>query len=286
MGEPRFLTEAGLFRCNHGQTPGCHVGKAKLQSSSMNGVLIAALVACATLTAAESAVRDMPTTAELSSFHPHRHELTPKRLEWLANRVSVCGGPWEREFLNETKAIAETKRATRKGDVLRVGPVMFVDDHQETDGNFGPRIEHGSYKYMGVYAGSGLDLVHVQYYEGDGYILVDRKTKTQVEFARLPTPSSSGRFFAAASDSEAYNFHGVQVAERTSNGLRMVVEDDGSKVPAPCGLKWLSENRFEVRVLKGGFDSFCCGWTREEAGRWSVALYRRNNNRWSYQPSK
>jgi hypothetical protein len=252
----------------------------------MNGALIALFVACAALNAAESAIRSKPNKAELDQLSPDGRKLAPTRLERLARLVSACDGPWERDFLNEDRALAETGRATRHGDVLRLGSMVFVDDHEQTDGRFGPRVEHGSYEYLGVYAGSGLDVVHVQYYEGDGYILVDRKTKTQVEFARLPSPSPSGRFFAAASDAEAYNFHGVQVAERTAKGLRMVVEDDGSKVPSPCGLKWLSENRFEVKVLKGGFDSFCCGWTREEAVRWSAALYHRNNNRWRYQPPK
>jgi hypothetical protein len=178
-------------------------------------------------------------------------------------------------------------RVRRDGDKLFVGPVVFENDYTPTSGAFGPRVLHGTYEYMGRYEDSGFDLVHVQYAEGDGYVLVDTRTRTEVEFAAMPSPSPNGRYFAAASAAEAYNDHGVQIAEMTSRGLRMVVRDDERTIQAPCGIRWLGADLFTVQVLKGGFGNAGGSyghWAPKFAALWASGQYSRVDGRWRYLP--
>lgn len=134
--------------------------------------------------------------------------------------------------------------------VLTVGAFQRRDDVEGADGGFGPRVEHPTLDYVGVYERSGVDLVHAQYSEGDGYILVDRKTGESVELPYFPVPSPSGRWFATASDDVAYNDHGVEIVERTPTGFGPVKRFDERVLQAPCGLRWTSNDAIAVRVRK------------------------------------
>ena len=214
-----------------------------------------------------------PSAAEVKALQA---ELVPGRLEAYAARVAPCNAPWSRDFLSlEDRSIRATGRARRSGDDLFVGKARFRDDHSGTDGRFGVRETPGTYEYIGVYAKSGLDLVHVQYHEGDGYILVDPASGDKVEFAQPTVPSPSGRYFAAASDAEAYNFNGVQIAERTSSGLKMAAELE--QAPNPCGLVWRSDSEIALTVKPLTFSP------RREWSRASVV--RGRDGRWIYRGS-
>lgn len=185
---------------------------------------------------------------------PERPGLDPARLESLAQKVSVCGGPSARDFIDEAKAIAVTRRAVRDGLWLTVGAFRKRDDTEGADGRFGVRIEYPTLDYFGVYADSGVDLVHAQYGEGDGYVLVDRKTGASVEFSAFPVPSPSGRWFAAASSDVAYNDHGVEIVERTSTGFGKMKSFNERVLQTPCGLQWRGDDEIVLRVRKAMVD--------------------------------
>jgi hypothetical protein len=212
------------------------------------------------------------------------NELDPNDLGALARTTAACGGPWSRDFLNEPLAL-QNGRAVRNGNSLVIGEGRLENPFAQLSGDYGPRdTDAWEYHYFGTYADTGLDLVHVQYTEGNGYLLMDRKTLTTVEFRSLPLPSPSGRYFAASSSDEMTG-SGIEVAERTDEGLKMVATFESDRFP--CGLAWLSETKATFKELGPGTAPNVGGYWREEAR----AFYRDASielldGKWNYLPAK
>jgi hypothetical protein len=210
-------------------------------------------------------------------------DLDPNDLGALAHVTEACGGPWSRDFLNEPLAL-QNGRVVREGNSLIIGEGRLENPFATLSGDYGPRdMDAWEYHYFGTYADTGLDLVHVQYTEGNGYLLMDRQTLTAVEFQSLPLPSPSGRYFAAASSSEMM-FSGIEVAERTQEGLKMVATFESDRYP--CGLTWPSETAAMFRELGPAAGPKDGGAWREE----TRALYRDatiefRDGKWAYLPA-
>ena len=211
-------------------------------------------------------------------------ELDPNDLGALARITEACGGPWSRNFLNEPLAL-QNGRAIRDGNVLRFGEAGFENPFAQLSGGYGPRdMDAWEYHYFGVYAGTGLDVVHVQYSEGNGYILADSETRTLVEFQSLPTPSPSGKYFASPVSSEMTT-SAVEVVERTAGGLKFVATFESDRYP--CGLTWLSDTKATFRELgPGASPSDGGGWRKENSALYRDASIELLDGKWIYSPAK
>ncbi len=181
------------------------------------------------------------TGAKLDEAYPLHAKLTPTVLENLTRATAPCGRPPAQDFLgNEARSIRLTGRARRNGDTLRVGKAVF------RDGDFPD--DPGEYAYVGVYAGTGLDLVYVRSFEDDGFILVEPKSGRKVHFGGVPIPSPSGRYWASTA-ADDINWQGVEIAEYTAEVLRKRTQFDHLVVGEhPCGLIWDSNDRFRIEA--------------------------------------
>jgi hypothetical protein len=224
-----------------------------------------------------------PPPERSEGVHARGSELNPDDLETLAQVTGACGGPWARDFLNEPLAL-KNGRAVRDGDALRVGEGSFVNPYAQLSGAYGPRDPIAwEYHYFGTYRGSGLDLIHVQYSEGNGYQLIDRATLTAVEFQSLPLPSPSGRYFAATSDSEMA-FVGIEIGEHTGEGLQWVESFESKRYP--CGLRWVSDTRIEFRELGPETPNDVWGvWREETRAYYRDAAVELRDGKWVYLPA-
>lgn len=211
-------------------------------------------------------------------------ELDPNDLGALARLTGACDGPWAREFLNEPLAL-QNGRATRDGNVLTIGEGRFENPFAVLSGEYGPRdLDAWEYHYFGAYADTGLDLVHVQYSEGDGYILLDRDTLTAVEFAALPSPSPSGKYFATAVADEM-DISRVLVAERTPSGLKMVATFESDRFP--CGLNWTSDSKATFQELGPDAGPRASGyWDKNSRSFYRDAAVELRDGAWVYLPAK
>lgn len=213
-------------------------------------------------------------------------ELDPNDLGALARITEACGGPWARDFLNEPLAL-QNGRAVRDGNVLTIGEGRFENPFAELSGEYGPRdMDAWEYHYFGTYtgAGAGLDVVHVQYSEGNGYILADRETLSLAEFQSLPSPSPSGKYFAATSASDMIGSF-VEVAERTPQGVKTIATIESDRFP--CGLTWISDSKATFRELgpEAG-PRFSGYWDEDSRSFYRDAAIELRDGVWTYLPAK
>jgi hypothetical protein len=223
------------------------------------GAMMAA-TACATSANAEWTPETLPPNIQWAELNPRAIGFDPRQA-W-----SICHGSKtpQRYYApaDEAVAIRATRRARRDGARLIVGAAAFVDKSAEDS-------DVAIYRYVGRYSRAAVDLVHVQYYEGDGWILVERTSGSTLEMAAMPLLAPNGRTFAAVSDAEDYNDHGVQIAALGRGRLAMAARLDAS---FPCDGVWRGSNILDFRVLTSPDVS--------DESTWRPAVVRRERQGW------
>jgi hypothetical protein len=220
------------------------------------------------------------TEAVATRPRPNLH-WSPTDLQGLAAAVTPCGAQSIDWYDQEAAAIAQTGRARRRGDVLTVGKVSFINQQKDPDdaGMVG-------YSYVGTYGDSGVDAVFAQYYEGFSVSLVDERNDATIIFIDLPLASPDGRYFAAASTSE-YDGYGVQIVERTPGGWVERARYDESTVHSPCGLVWTPDGALTVRVRwSTEVPDPDLEWSTQLAELWGPAHIVRTGASWRYEAPK
>lgn len=103
------------------------------------------------------------------------------------------------------------------------------------------------YSYVRFLPEIGYHLLHVQYYEGDEFLLVHEKTGQQTLVPAVPVISPDRRHFAIASVGYAYGPNTIQIWQLTSDQpvLAWSIEP---KTWAPVKPRWLNATRLVVET--------------------------------------
>jgi hypothetical protein len=111
-------------------------------------------------------------------------------------------------------------RAVRDGSVLRiktaVGPVVFKD----TDCEKGPAAKCVNYALAEFLPEQGLWVVHVGYFEGEDYKLIDLKTGKVTDINGFPWFSPDGNRFAAVTNDSHSGVYVLLIWKRTHKKFR------------------------------------------------------------------
>ena len=114
-----------------------------------------------------------------------------------------------------------------------------------------------SYSYYDIVPALDAYVLHVQYYEGDAWLLVSRKTGARTKLSGLPVVCPDKRRFVTGSyDLDAgYNPNEVVVWAIGGDGSFKEEWKTEPKEWGPTFLEWLSPTRFRVRCEKPHWDS-------------------------------
>lgn len=115
-----------------------------------------------------------------------------------------------------------------------------------------PGDDTPSYSYYDVVPALDAYVIHAQYYEGDSWLLVSRKTGAQTQTSGLPVVSPDKRRFVTGSyDLEAfYNPNELVVWKTADDGSFIMEWKTEPKEWGPTFVKWLTPTKFQVRCEK------------------------------------
>lgn len=158
-----------------------------------------------------------------------------------------------RRRIEERRLAAPGGTVRRSGDSLVIevdgaAPIVLVDSLDEHE--VGVR-----YSYHGAHPRFGWHLVHVQEYEGDGWLLIHPRTKAEFPLDARPVYAPGMRRFATASwDLEAgYNANALRILslDADSTWIEWEIEPDDW---GPSSPRWVSNNalHFTKHVLVEG----------------------------------
>ena len=159
-----------------------------------------------------------------------------------------------RRRIEERRLAATNGTVRRSGDSLVITvegaePVVLVDSLDEHQVGV-------QYSYLGAHPRLGWHLVHVQEYEGDGWLLIHPRTKAEFPLDARPVYAPGMRRFATASwDLEAgYNANALRILslDADSAWIEWEIEPDDW---GPSSPRWASNNvlHFTKHVqLEGG----------------------------------
>jgi hypothetical protein len=143
----------------------------------------------------------------------------------------------------------------------------FTDDESSPD-------TYKIYQYVRYLKVINHHLVHVNYYEGDAYILVSNRTGQKIFISNVPEISPDGHKLAVVSAAEAYNFSGIVILKWTPHGYI----EDARYEPGDSYyqfVKWEGSDRIALR--RNTYDSSVCG---DGGYVSSSAVMRRHQDRW------
>jgi hypothetical protein len=148
----------------------------------------------------------------------------------------------------ERVQLAREHRVTRRGGVLRLstrgGDSILLHD-RDVEGE--AAIWYSYREYLPVL---GVYLVHAQYYEGDGYLMVDDADGVETPIHDLPIRSPDGRRFLTLSEDlfAGYNPNAIQIWASGATGL---VLEWSYRPPrgewGPAEGRWVDDDEIRLR---------------------------------------
>jgi hypothetical protein len=96
---------------------------------------------------------------------------------------------------------------------LKNGKILALKDSLEDD------VDGKWYNFREYLQDVGYFVIHVQYYEGNEYLMINDKTGKEYRIFEIPHISPDKRRFVSVSASEAYNPNGVWIWRFTPGGL-------------------------------------------------------------------
>ncbi|HOU84570.1 MAG TPA: SH3 domain-containing protein [Spirochaetota bacterium] len=157
------------------------------------------------------------------------------------------GNSYERAIYLEKKILLEIgDKVERKEQVLKIRcsekEIVFEDKKINTDSSV-------RYSLVHYYNNQKLFLIHVQYYEGSSYCLVDEKTGSKYVLWNEPIFSPDVKsFFCSSVDLVAqYTKNGIQVWTRGETGFDKVFEQELKW--GAVSLAWKNDNEISMQRL-------------------------------------
>ena len=177
------------------------------------------------------------------------------------------------------RAIETYQRPLLKGQFRRSGNTLIIPIEGSKSvvlRDYWSDVSHGrDYSYIEFVPQIGQHLVHVQYYEGQSFWLVDAKSGKRTEICGVPILAPNGSRFGCY-DANAEDGSSVEIWRITTSGFRREwVFDQMDWVPG--GLVWLNDN--SIRILKEDFggrglgaaiasrQGSVWGWSDQHGGR-------------------
>jgi hypothetical protein len=132
---------------------------------------------------------------------------------------------------------------------LQSGEMLTLVDASEHEAEYEAEYEgEGWYSYMEYIESINSHLVHLQYYEGDAFLLVNANTGIQTLIDTVPVVSPDRTHFVTASASEAYNPNRVQIWRVTEAAAELEWEYEPTDW-GPINPQWVSSTQVTVEAM-------------------------------------
>lgn len=169
----------------------------------------------------------------------------------LTQGLAKCGGEFPKAM--DCAQAIETRLLAKDSNVaIRIGQLLTLHLERNTirlENNNSEDAEKAiKHSYLGYIRSLNAHVLHVQYYEGDGFMLVHHRTGTAAYPSGFPSVSPDGAHFLSTSrDMEAgYSLNGIEVWRVSNNGFEKLIT---FQVHAwgPGSVSWLDATRGEVQ---------------------------------------
>jgi hypothetical protein len=171
------------------------------------------------------------------------------------------------------------KGATRTAERLSITLANGKRVELRTEGDGEPGGT--SYRYLQYLPAIGFHLVHVQYYEGNEYLLVSNANGSRQLVPDLPRISPDRSRLVAVSASEAYNVNGVFVYRIKDGRISPVFAHEPEEYALYTFVRWKDANSIELKKFSRADDKTCPGHQFMTV----AAELAADGDRWGFRPA-